>query len=203
MTVEQHLGATLPWLLSAIACTIAAATTPGPNNTMVTASGANYGFVRTVPPMAGISLGFPIILTILAIGAARPLTMWPLIHQSMRVAGVVYMCWLAWQIAKAPVGTTDNNQISKDPDGRPFSFLQAISFQFINPKVWIIAASTVATYTIPGGNILMRILALDLIFSIFTPLAVAFWNLVGVGAKILLKTSHAMRTFNYTLWQGY
>ena len=53
------------WLLSTSAFAVAMSATPGPNNTMVVASGATYGFARTMPHMLGIAAGFPVMLIML------------------------------------------------------------------------------------------------------------------------------------------
>ena len=49
-------------LLALAVFTFATAFTPGPNNIMVTASGVNFGFARTIPHIAGITIGFMVLV---------------------------------------------------------------------------------------------------------------------------------------------
>ncbi len=86
------------WFLSASAFAVAMSATPGPNNTMVVASGATYGFARTVPHMLGIAAGFPVMLIVLGT-AGLPLLTDPRVHAVLKWVGAAYLLWLAWKIA--------------------------------------------------------------------------------------------------------
>lgn len=116
---------------------IAMSATPGPNNAMLAASGATFGLRRTLPHIAGVSLGFPLMLLALAFGLGTILQQYPHILAPLRWIGAAWLLVLAWQIATA------------DPDpatpatgtARPLTFTRAALFQWINPKAWMIAAS--------------------------------------------------------------
>src|SRR4051794_34012405 len=89
------------WLASAAGFAIAMSATPGPNNAMVAASGANFGLRRTVPHMLGVSLGFPAMLVRVALGLAVPLQPSPPLQAALRWGGAGWMLGLAWKIATA------------------------------------------------------------------------------------------------------
>ncbi len=188
------VGDGLAWFASALAFVVAMSATPGPNNAMVTASGASWGFARTVPHMLGISIGFPLMLVAVAFGAGEMLRAYPWIHGALRWVGAAYLLWLAWRIATAEPATRDGG----DPrGGRPLTFLQAALFQWVNPKAWIIAVGAVVTFTTAGhGDVLARALLLAVMFMAVTLPTTAMWTSVGVGAARLLRTRRALRVFN-------
>ena len=78
-----------------------AAITPGPNNMLLTSSGANYGFMRTIPLMIGIMLGMQCILLLVAFGVGSLILLYPALHLILKIAGSAYLLWLAWKIGSA------------------------------------------------------------------------------------------------------
>jgi threonine/homoserine/homoserine lactone efflux protein len=173
--------------------------TPGPNNTMLTASGATWGLRRTVPHMLGISVGFPAMLLAVALGAGELLRAHPFALAVLRWVGAAYLLWLAWRIATArPAGTEDGEP--GETGGRPFSFLQAVLFQWVNPKAWVIGFAAVLTQTTASGSAeIAEAVLLALMFLLVTLVTSVFWILVGVGAARVLRTARALRGFNIVM----
>ncbi len=185
------------WLLSASAFAIAMSATPGPNNTMVVASGATYGFARTVPHMLGIAAGFPVMLIVLGT-AGLPLLTDPRVHAVLKWVGAAYLLWLAWKIAASD--PTPAEPGAKAGAGRPLGFLQAALFQWVNPKAWIIAAGALATYTAQAeGGSLAATLLLATLFGLVALPCLGFWTLIGVGTARVLRTRRALRLFNLAM----
>ena len=183
------------WLLSATAFAVAMSATPGPNNAMVAASGASFGFRRTVPHMLGVAVGFPLMLVAVALGAGEALRTWPWLHAALKWVGAAFLLWLAWHIARirpeaAAVGRAERS--------RPLTFLRAALFQWVNPKAWVIAASAVVTYTTTGA-VLAQTAALAALFLVVTLPTVALWTGVGVGAARVLRSPRALRRFNLAM----
>lgn len=169
---------------------LAGAGTPGPNNTIAMASGANYGFRRTVPCIAGVNVGFPVMLILVGLGLGGVLTQWPWLLDVLRPIGVIYLLWLAWRIAAAPTDVQAQGQ------GKPPGFMQMALFQFVNPKAWTLVVAAVSTYTGFWGNFFAEVLMIALIALIFSTPCTAVWTLLGVGAgKVISKPAH-MRAFN-------
>jgi len=54
-------------LIALITFSFASSITPGPNNLMLMASGANYGIKRTIPHMLGISLGHAFMVAMVGV----------------------------------------------------------------------------------------------------------------------------------------
>lgn len=190
MTADQ-----IAWFGSALAFGLAMAATPGPNNAMVAASGARFGIRRTVPHMVGITLGFPLMLLAVAVGAGRVLSANPWLHDVLRWVGAAYMLWLAWTIAR-PHAPPD---ASTSSDGRrPLGLVQAALFQWVNPKAWIIAVGAVVTYTGEGAPF-AQTLVLAAVFGAVTLPAVLLWTSIGAGAARLLRTERALRQFDLAM----
>ncbi|WP_211090442.1 LysE family translocator [Nesterenkonia sedimenti] len=172
---------------------IAGAGTPGPNNTIAMASGANYGFRRTIPCIAGVNVGFPTMLVLVGLGLGGVLAQWPWLLDILRPIGVLYLLWLAWRIATAPT------EVQARGTGKPPSFTQMALFQFVNPKAWTLVVAAVSTYTGFWDSFLAEVLTIALIALIFSTPCTAAWALLGVGAgKVISRASH-MRIFNWVM----
>ena len=108
--------------------------TPGPNNTMLLASGVNFGFRRSMPHALGISIGFMLLVICVGLGLGEVFKVFPWAYTLLRYVGAAYLLYLAWKIANAG-GMSD----SQDEQGKPMTFLGAAAFQWVNPKAWIMA----------------------------------------------------------------
>jgi threonine/homoserine/homoserine lactone efflux protein len=201
-TVARAAG--FAWVVSAVAFALSMAATPGPNNTMLTASGSQWGFRRTIPHMLGICVGFPVMLVVVALGAARPLRSHPGALTALHWLSVAYLLWLAWKIASAqptpPTHQDSASDTSPPSSGRPLRFVHAALFQWVNPKAWVIVLSALATLTtVHGTPSLTRAVALAAVFlAVNFPIA-AFWTAVGVGVARVLRTPLALRRFNVAM----
>ncbi|MGL4637649.1 MAG: LysE family translocator [Beijerinckiaceae bacterium] len=168
--------------------------TPGPNNIMLTASGANFGFRRTIPHMLGISIGFGFMVVVMGLGLGAMFIALPQLQLVLKVVGAAYMLWLAWKIANsaAPGGDSESRAV-------PFTFLQAAAFQWVNIKAWMMAIGTIAVY-VPTGEGQWRGLAIAaLVFSLVNLPTVSLWAAVGVGIRQFLQNATALRAFNITM----
>jgi threonine/homoserine/homoserine lactone efflux protein len=166
--------------------------TPGPNNLMLMASGANFGLRRTLPHMAGISLGHAFMTLLVGFGLGAALLVVPQAKLTLKVAAVSYMLWLAWKIAHAaPPGA------GKGIGGRPLTFLQAAAFQWINPKAWAMSIGAISAYTNDGG--LASVIIVTLVFAAVNFPSVAVWARAGETLRGLLQDPARLRIFNWTM----
>jgi threonine/homoserine/homoserine lactone efflux protein len=169
----------------------ATSVTPGPNNIMLLASGLNFGFRRTLPHMAGISLGHAFMVLVVGLGLVGVFTTYPPARVALSVVSVVYMLWLAWKIANAapPEGSSTRAQ--------PLTFLQAAAFQWVNPKAWIMALGAVTLYA-PGQD-LGALLWVTLGFVMVNFPSVSIWAAMGMGLRRFLSHPKWLRVFNWTM----
>lgn len=185
----------LAWFVSALGFAVSTSGSPGPNNTMLAASGASWGFRSTLPHMLGITVGFPLMVMVMALGAGEVLRARPWLHDALRWVAAAYLLWLAWRLASARPSGADGTAA-----GQPLGFLGAAAFQWVNPKAWIIALGAAVTYTGAGGAApATQALAIAGIFGAVSMATTAFWTLIGVGAARLLRTPRALRGFNFAM----
>ena len=180
-------------LLSLTSFAFATTCTPGPNNIMLTASGANFGFRRTLPHLLGVCIGFPIMALAIGLGLSRLFEEAPIIHTVLRIAGSAYLLWLAWRVATA--GETETGEAGV----RPLSFLQAAAFQWVNPKAWIMVSGAISTFTMAGQAMLPQVLAMVAIFTIVSFPSATIWTLLGMGIARVLRGPIGMRLFNVSM----
>jgi len=179
----------LPFTLFALSSTL----TPGPNNVMLLASGANFGLRATGPHMLGISIGFPVMVFAIGLGLGAVFEQFPELHEILRWAGGAYLLWLAWKIATAAgMGATEKR-------GKPFTFLQAAGFQWVNPKAWIMAVSAFSVYSTPDMAALPQSLLFGAIFLAISFPSCGIWTAFGSVIGRLLKSPHALRAFNIAM----
>ena len=165
--------------------------TPGPNNLMLMASGANFGFLKTIPHMLGVSLGFVLMVFLVGIGLAQIFDIYPIAHAFLKVGSVGYLLYLAWKIANAaPID-------AKGSSGTPMTFLQAAAFQWVNPKAWTMAVTAVTVYS-PDTN-LPTIVAVAAIFGVVNLPSVSLWTLMGQQMARILTNPTRLRLFNWTM----
>src|SRR5256885_4940678 len=100
----------------------AMAFTPGPNNVMLAASGSRFGIRRTLPHLAGVTLGFPLMLFLVGIGLASVLVASAPLQLGMKIVSCAYLLWLAFQIARSSSAGSDTQR------AKPLSFLQGAAF---------------------------------------------------------------------------
>jgi threonine/homoserine/homoserine lactone efflux protein len=177
--------------------TFAAATslTPGPNNVMITASGANFGFARSIPHMLGVGIGFMVMIVAVGLGLGQVFERLPVLHEILRYGGAAYLLYLAWRIATAAPAAAE----ARPSSARPLSFLHAALFQWVNPKGWMMAVGALSTYTTVGGDFVAETLTIALVFGAIGLPSVALWALLGVGIGRLLQAPWALRVFNVTM----
>lgn len=182
-----------PELLSAFALfAFVASVTPGPNNAMLMASGANFGLRATIPHLLGVVIGFLVLLLSAGFGLGGLFTAYPVLHDVLKLAGGVYLLWLAWKIGAA------KGVANGEAGGRPQTFWQAASFQWVNPKAWVMAVGAVTTYT-PRENYTANLLAVCLLFSLINLPCVAGWTCFGAGVRRFLQRPAALQIFNWTM----
>ena len=126
-------------LVALVAFSFVSAVTPGPNNILLWASGAEFGLRPTVPHVIGTALGIGALALAVAAGIGALITTVPQLELAMKAVGSVYLLYLAYQVAGA--GALERRAVA-----RPLGLLQAVAFQVINPKAWILALGAMTTF---------------------------------------------------------
>jgi threonine/homoserine/homoserine lactone efflux protein len=182
------------WILAATGFAFAMAGTPGPNNTMVTASGANYGFRRTLPVATGMGIGVAVIIFLVAAMGGSIVTD-PRVHLVLKWLGVAYLLWLAWRIANAAPARL----AAESGRQRPFTFVEGALLQLVNPKLWVMVAGAVVTYGSSSAGDLVIPTAFAAIFGGATVASTMAWTWVGVGASRFIGSERSLKRFNQAM----
>ena len=179
-------------LLAYVLFCFATAGTPGPNNMMLLASGAHFGYRRSVLHILGISCGLGFMVMAMGFGLGGAFKTFPLLHEILRWAGAAYMLWLAWKIG------TSSGVNDRQAGGRPMTFAQAAAFQWVNPKAWAMALGAVTTYAPEGGSWAVIPLLAGTFMLVGAPCSAA-WAGFGQGLRPFLDRPAVLRTFNVTM----
>ncbi|HEY6454748.1 MAG TPA: LysE family translocator [Steroidobacteraceae bacterium] len=166
--------------------------TPGPNNVMLTAGGANFGLRRTVPHILGVSCGFGMQVAAVCGGLGILFTRWPQMHAGLKWVGAAYLLYLGWQLLRA-AGP------GAAMAGKPVTFAAAAMFQFVNPKAWVISL-TAATLFLPPqlGQVLASAYVSSIMILVNLPCATA-WAVFGSSLGVALRRPVARRIFNWLM----
>lgn len=179
--------------LAIIIFVISTCGTPGPNNTLIMASGLNYGIRRSLQHFFGIWVGFPAMFVAVGLGISRLFEEFPILHVMLKVVGATYLSYLAWRIAAAPISRLNETK------SKPFTFLQAVAFQWVNPKAWVLAVGAIVTYTVISDSYISQVITIALLFTIFGAPCSFLWLCFGASLKDVLQKPTYVRTFNIAM----
>lgn len=180
-------------LIALMGFAFASSVTPGPNNLMLMASGANYGLRRTVPHMLGISIGHAFMVAMVGIILLQVFETYPVLNLILKVLSATYMIWLAWKIANAVPPE------AKEVTGKPFTFLQAAAFQWVNPKAWFMAITAISAYAPQDRGVVVGSVLVALVFAAVNLPSVTVWAWMGVQVRRWLGTARRLRVFNVSM----
>ncbi|MCW1933335.1 LysE family translocator [Pararhodobacter zhoushanensis] len=164
--------------------------TPGPNVIMLTASGARFGFLRTLPHLFGVVVGVGITAGVTAMGVGAAVQASSLLNLLLRLGAGGFILWMAWGLWQA----SSKPRKAADPDDKPLSFFGAVLFQWINPKVWAVAFAASAGYG-AGQEAWFEAARLATAFSSLNLMVCLFWTAAGSLLTALLAAPTAWKVF--------
>lgn len=167
------------------------AITPGPNNVMIMASGANFGLRRSLPHAFGITIGCAIMAFLAGLGLAGLFEILPGALTLLRVVSVIYLFYLAWRLATAAAPEAEGGA------GQPLSFLGAALFQWVNPKAWAMILVAIAAY-LPEPAPVPAFIA-GLVFLVVSLPSVLVWAKLGEALRHFLADPRRLRLFNWAM----
>jgi len=166
--------------------------TPGPNNTMLLASGVNFGFRRTMPHLFGISIGVAILMLCVGFGLGEAAKRLPLLYTILEAASVAYLLYLAWRIG------TSGEVKAHGAKPRPMTFLEAAAFQWVNPKAWMMVLTAATTIRL-SADYGMNAAWMSVVFILIGFPCICLWAAFGLGLRRFLSNPRALRVFNVTM----
>ena len=179
-------------LVALSAFALVSSITPGPNNMMLMASGANFGLRRTIPHALGVGIGFTVMIILVGVGLMGLFDLFPVLNIVLKVVSVAYLLWLAWKIANAAAPNTGGTA-----RGKPMTFVQAMLFQWVNPKAWSMALTAIALYA-PDRNF-VAVLLVAVIFGLINLPSTSLWAVMGMSLRGWLSSPARLKAFNWTM----
>ena len=167
--------------------------TPGPNNIMVLSSGLTYGFRRSLPHIAGITIGFAFMVGAVGLGFGTIFIAYPVLQTILKYAGAAYLIYLAAVIAMAEPVTP-----GQDVRRGPMTFWGAAVFQWVNVKGWVMVIGTITAYAGIAGfpwNIAIQVLLSLMLGAVST----SIWALSGSSLRSFMTSPRAVRAFNIVM----
>jgi threonine/homoserine/homoserine lactone efflux protein len=167
--------------------------TPGPNNLMLMASGINFGFRRTVPHMFGVSLGFAAMIILIGLGVMQMIEAVPGSRIFITLASGLYLLYMAWKIATTNSSPSESGTAASVL--KPFTFIQAALFQWVNPKAWTMALTAISAYA-PKSQGIAGIAMVALVFGAINLPSVSAWAAMGAKMRQFLNDPRRLKVFN-------
>jgi threonine/homoserine/homoserine lactone efflux protein len=181
-------------LTALIVFAAAASFTPGPNNAIAAATGANFGFRAVLPHVFGVPVGFTSMLLAAAGGVAALLLTTPALSTSLKWVGVAYLLWLAWQLTQPATGHAK----AGGPFTLPLGFTQSALFQYLNPKAWMFALATTTTF-VAGEQPLHRAVIVIVVCALCALASIVLWGWAGAALREWLRQGQRLRLFNLVM----
>ena len=147
--------------------------TPGPNNSILTDSGIKFGFVRSVPNIVGISSGHGIQLALVCFGLGSLFTQFPILLEVLKYIGACYLLYLAWKM----FGSLNISRTEEKSS--PLKYYEAILFQFVNPKAWVICITAVSLFYPENVNLIIGTLFLVIMSTVINLPSISMWAFGG------------------------
>ncbi len=161
---------------------------PGPNVILLTASGARFGFRRTVPHVLGVALGVGVIAALTGLGIGAVLAARPGLEFALKCGAFAWILWMAWKL------WTSTRAARSEGRDRPFTLVEAVLFQWVNPKIWAVALAASSGYAIglPPGQEAARLASAFSGINLFVCL---FWSFAGSLLSYLLSSPPVWKVF--------
>ncbi|MDW6003567.1 LysE family translocator [Vibrio mangrovi] len=180
----------MDYLFAVVLFAVSSSVTPGPNNIMVMTSGVNFGIRKSLPLLAGICVGFTIMLFLVGLGFAQLFELFPQLHFIIKCIGTLYLLYLAYVIAQSA------GSVSSTAQAKPFSFMKGALFQWINAKAWVVASGAVVAFTTTEASFHTQNMMIALTFFIVSFPCVGVWLVFGSILKKRLNSSRSRKWFN-------
>ena len=166
--------------------------TPGPNNVVASYSGFNFGIIKTIPHILGVTLGFTSLVLFLTIGLINVFKLFPIIQVVMKYLGTIFLVYLAYKIATS--NTSDETK--KD---NPVKFIETFFFQYLNPKGVSVAIIVVSTYVELGANYINYATQVVVLAFLFSSTSITLWTFIGKFLRKFATNDKFIKYFNYVM----
>ena len=181
-----------PEILSISLFWFVTAYTPGPNNVVASYSGFNFGIIKTIPHILGVTLGFTSLVIFLSIGLINFFKLFPIIQIIIKYLGTLFLIYLSYKIAFSR--STDDS--TKE---NPVKFIETFIFQYLNPKGVTVAIIVVSTYVELGENYFSYATQVIVLAFLFSISSITLWTFIGKFLRKFATNDKFINYFNYVM----
>ena len=181
-----------PEILSIALFWFVTAYTPGPNNVVASYSGFNFGIIKTIPHILGVTLGFTSLVIFLTIGLINVFKLFPIIQVIIKYLGTLFLIYLAYKIASS----TTSDETKKE---NPVKFIETFFFQYLNPKGVMVAIIVVSTYVELGENYINYATQVVVLAFLFSSTSITLWTFIGKFLRKFATNDKFIKCFNYVM----
>ena len=181
-----------PEILSITLFFFVAAYTPGPNNVIASYSGFNFGIIKTIPHILGVTLGFTSLVLFLTVGLINIFKLFPFIQDVIKYLGTIFLIYLAYKIAFSTISKENQKK-------NPVKFIETFLFQYLNPKGVMVAIIVVSTYVEPGENYINYATQVVLLAFLFSLTSITLWTFIGKFLRKFATNDKFIKYFNYAM----
>lgn len=181
----------MEYLLPLLAFVFVSTITPGPNNFLLATSGIKFGIKASISHVIGIHFGVYLLVVLCGLGLGQVLIAFPEAVLALKVFGTAYLIYLAWKILGFKLGEGE-----LEATGRPMTLLQALVFQFSNPKAWMMATTGLNISIGIDGSMVTAVMALGLSFASLGLFCNFLWLCVGASLQKLWREPTYQKTIN-------
>ena len=188
----------MDWTLwgSLVAFTLAGGVTPGPNNIILMSMGLTYGFKKCLPYIAGVAVGFALLLASAILGLGAVIEVIPGLMKIVTLAGALWLSWLAFGYARAAMRLPKTPKTLPGSSVKPLGFFHSIAFQWVNPKGLIFAIGAAASFTQLHDNLWIRIVIIVATFNLAGLIGNVAWAAAGSSVNALISNGRWSRLIN-------
>jgi threonine/homoserine/homoserine lactone efflux protein len=177
-------------LFSIATFTLSTVLSPGPNNIMLLSSGLTFGYKKTIPHILGVALGFPFMVIIIGLGLGVVFDSYPIIFIILKYIGILYLFWMAYKIANNKSTLNTNDKF------KPFTFIQSAIFQWLNPKAWLMAITSISVFVTSANYSTKQVFIISFIYLLSGIISTNTWTLGGIMLKKFITNEKMVRIFN-------
>lgn len=177
-------------LLSMLSLSFVMSISPGPVNMMIISSGINYGFKKTFAFISGATIGFTLLLVLIAFGFQNFLVSSPNFLFSIELIGSLFIIYMGYKIASS--SSPINKRMHEE---KTLKFYEGFLLQWLNPKAWLACIAGVSLFANNKTNLIVFII----IYFIVCYLCLSFWGVLGQKTTIFLNTKFRLKVFNMTM----
>ena len=167
--------------------------TPGPNNSILTASGIKFGFFRSIPNILGIPTGHGLQLALVCLGLGSLFSAFPVLLDILRYVGATYILYLAYKM----FGSL--NIAATEDKSRPLKYYEAVLFQFVNPKAWVICITAVSLFYPEKDNLFVGTLFMVVMSTVINIPSISIWAFGGSVIRLYLNNIKLKKIIEWLL----